>query len=411
MDKIYDKCCGIDVHKKLIVACFRKGNKQEVREFGATTRELLELADWLKEGGCEMAAMESTASYWKPLYNILEYSDLKAMVVNAHHMKAVPGRKTDVKDAEWIADLLQHGLLKASFIPDKDQRELRELIRYRKSLVGERTRELNRLQKMLEGANIKLSGTVQDINGKSARNILEYLITGKAIDSKAYDEMYEKKVIAHNLKATKEQIIDDLNGVMTPLQRKMMKELLSHLDELNVHIKNLDDEIDNFMKPEEKQASAAIQDIPGIGNTSAQAIISVIGTDMERFPTDRHISSWAGLCPGDNESAKKRKSGKTRKGNSILRTTLITSAHSAVKNKNSYFHAQFMRISAHRGKKRAYVAVAHSMLVAIYHILKDGVVFNDLGADYYNQFNRERKINAYLKNLKSLGCEVPVVAA
>ena len=411
MDKIYDKCCGIDVHKKLIVACFRKGSKQEVREFGATTRELLELADWLKEGGCEMAAMESTASYWKPLYNILEYSDLKAMVVNAHHMKAVPGRKTDVKDAEWIADLLQHGLLKASFIPDKDQRELRELVRYRKSLVGERTRELNRLQKMLEGANIKLSGTVKNINGKSARNILEHLITGKAIDSKAYDEMYEKKVIAHNLKATKEQIIDDLNGVMTPLQRKMMKELLSHLDELNVHIKNLDDEIDNFMKPEEKQASAAIQDITGIGNTSAQAIISVIGTDMGRFPSDKHISSWAGLCPGDNESAKKRKSGKTRKGNSTLRTTLINSAHSAVKDKNSYFHAQFMRISAHRGKNRAYVAVAHSMLIAIYHILKDGVAFKDLGAEYYNQFNRERKINAYLKKLKALGWEAPVVAA
>ena len=173
MDRIYDKCCGIDVHKKLIVACFKKGNRQEVREFGATTRELLILADWLKDGGCEMTVMESTASYWRPLYNILESSGLKAMVVNAHHMKAVPGRKTDVKDAEWIADLLQHGLLRPSYIPDKDQRELRELVRYRKSLVGERTSELNRLQKMLEGANIKLSGTVSDINGKSARSILE----------------------------------------------------------------------------------------------------------------------------------------------------------------------------------------------------------------------------------------------
>ena len=183
MEKVYDKCCGIDVHKKLIVACLRKGNKQEIRDFGATTRELLELADWLKEGGCEMVAMESTASYWKPLYNILESSDLNTMVVNAHHMKAVPGRKTDVKDAEWIADLLQHGLLQASYIPAKDQRELRELVRYRKSLVGERVRELNRLQKMLEGANIKLSGTVSDINGKSARSILEYLITGASIDS------------------------------------------------------------------------------------------------------------------------------------------------------------------------------------------------------------------------------------
>lgn len=345
------------------------------------------------------------------LYNILESSGLNAMVVNARHMKAVPGRKTDVRDAEWIADLLQHGLLQPSYIPDKEQRELRELVRYRKSLVGERTRELNRLQKMLEGANIKLSGTVSDINGKSARNILEYLLTGASVDGPKYDEMYEQKIIAHNLKATKEQIIDDLNGVMSPLQRRMMKELLAHLDELNIHIKNLNDEIDSFMKPEEKQASHAIQDVTGIGNTSAQAIISVIGTDMERFPTDRHISSWAGLCPGDNESARKRKSGKTRKGNSLLRTTLITCAHSAVKNKKSYFHAQFMRISSHRGKKRAYVAVAHSMLIAIYHILKDGVVFKDLGADYYNQFNKERKINAYLKKLKALGWEAPVVAA
>ena len=295
------------MHKKLIVACFNKSNKQELREFGETTRELLELAGWLKSGGCEMIAMESTASYWKPLYNILEASELSAMVVNAHHMKAVPGRKTDVKDAEWIADLLQHGLLKASYIPGKDQRELRELVRYRKSLVGERTRELNRLQKMLEGANIKVSGTVSDINGKSARSILEYLLTGETIDSEKYDEMYEKKVIAHNLKASKEQIIDDLNGIMTPLQRRMMKELLAHLDELNNHIKNLDDEIDDFMKPEEKQAVKDIQDITGIRNFSAQAIVLVIGADMERFPTDRHPASWAGLCPGDHESAKKRK--------------------------------------------------------------------------------------------------------
>ena len=411
MDKVYDICCGIDVHKKLIVACLRKGNRHEIREFGATTRELLEMADWLKENDCQMAAMESTASYWKPLYNILESSDINAMVVNARHMKAVPGRKTDVKDAEWIADLLQHGLLKPSYIPDKDQRELRELVRYRKSLVGERTRELNRLQKMLEGANIKLSGTVQDINGKSARNILEYILTGETFDESKYDEMYEQKVIAHNLKASKAQIIDDLNGFMSPLQRRMMKELLSHLDELNTHIKNLDDEIDNFMKPEEKKASQAIQGVTGVGKISAKTIISVIGTDMSRFRTDAHISSWAGMCPSDNQSAGKRKSGKTRKGNALLRTTLITCAHAAVKDKNSYFYAQFMRISAHRGKKRAYVAVAHSMLIAIYHILNDGVAFNDLGADYYNQFNKERKINAYLKKLKALGWEAPVVVA
>ena len=264
---------------------------------------------------------------------------------------------------------------------------------------------------MLEGANIKLSGPVRDINGKSARNLLEYILTGAPFDEANYDELYDQNVIAHNLKATKEQIIDDLNGVMSPLQRRMMKELLIHLDELNSHIKNLDDEIDNFMKPEEKKASETIQSIPGIGNTSAQAIISVIGTDMSRFPTDSHIASWAGLCPGDNESAKRRKSGKTRKGNALLRSTLVICAHSAVRNKQSYFYAQFMRISAHRGKKRAYVAVAHSMLIAIYHILEDGIVFKDLGADYYNQFNRERKINAYLKKLKALGWEAPVVAA
>lgn len=264
---------------------------------------------------------------------------------------------------------------------------------------------------MLEGANIKISGTITDINGKSARNILEHILTGRQIDSAEYGILYEKRIIVHNLKATKEQIIDDLNGVMSELQRKMMRILLDHLDELNVHIKELDDDIDNFMKPEEKKAASVIQDILGIGNTSAQAIISVIGTDMERFPTDAHIASWAGLCLGNNESAHKRKSGKTTKGNALLRDTLVICAHSAVKNKSSYFSAQFARTSAHRGKKRAYVAVAHSMLTAIYHILKDGVVFKDLGADYYNQFNRERKINAYLKKLKALGWEAPVAAA
>ena len=408
MKKVYDNCCGIDVHKKLMVACFIHGKEQEVREFGATTRELLELADWLAKGGCQMVAMESTASYWKPLYNILESSGLNAMVVNARHMKAVPGRKTDVKDSEWIADLVQHGLLQASYIPDRDQRELRELISYRRSLVQDKTRELNRLQKMLEGANIKLSGTITDINGKSARSIINTILSGTVIDSAKYDEMYDRKVIAHNLKASKEQIMDDLNGFMSPLQRKMMKELLKHVDELDAHIEHLNQDIDNHMKPDEKQAVNAIKDVTGLGVKSAQAVISVIGTDMERFPTDAHISSWAGLCPGDNESAGKRRSGKTRKGNYLLRTTLIVCAHSAVKVKNSYFRAQFQRVSAHRGSKKAYVAVAHSMLVAIYHILKDGAAFQDLGADYYNQFNKERKINAYLKKLKTLGWEMPV---
>ena len=408
MDKVYDKCCGIDVHKKLIVACLLCGKESEVREFGATTDELLKLSDWLISAGCEMVAMESTSSYWKPLYNILEFSGLNAMVVNAQHMKAVPGRKTDVKDAQWIADLLQHGLLKASYIPSKDQRELRELVRYRKSLIEDRSRELNRLQKMLEGANIKLSGTVSEINGKSARKILGYIVKGEKFTAEKYDEMYAKKEISHNLKASKEQILADLNGFLSPIQRRMMKELLAHLDELNEHIKNLDDEIDHFMKKDELEASKVIQQIPGIGNSSAQAIISVIGTDMSRFPTDKHISKWAGLCPGDNESAKKRKSGRTAKGNKVLRTTLITCAHAAVKNKSSFFSAQYARISSHRGKKRAIVAVAHSMLIAIYHMLSEGSDFHDLGSGYYNQFNKERKANSMIKKLIELGYEVTV---
>ena len=390
------------------MACFIHGKEQEVREFGATTRELLLLADWLLQGECQMVAMESTGSYWKPLYNVLEASGLETMVVNARHMKAVPGRKTDVKDAEWIADLLQHGLLQPSYIPDKAQRELRELVGYRKSLVKDKTAELNRLQKMLEGANIKLSGTVADINGKSARSILDIIQSGGEVTVAKLEEMREKKLVAANLRATDAQLADDLNGVMTPLQRKMMKVLRSHIDELNQHIAELDDEIDRNMKDDGKKACAAIQDITGIAEASSRAIISVIGTDMSRFPTDAHISSWAGICPGNNESAGKRRSGKTRKGNALLRSTLVVCAHSAVKNKNSFFYAQFHRISARRGSKRAYVAVAHSMLIAIYHVLKDGVVFKDLGADYYNQFNKERKINSYLKKLKALGWEGPV---
>lgn len=403
MKKVYDNCCGIDVHKKIMVACFIHGKEQEIREFGATTRELLLLADWLSQGGCQMAAMESTASYWKPLYNVLETSGLNAIVVNAQHMKAVPGRKTDVKDSEWIADLLHHGLLQPSFIPNKAQRELRELVSYRKSLIKVKTAELNRLQKMLEGANIKLSGTIADIDGVSGRNLLNALLSDQKVDETKLDEMRRKKQIAPNLKASNEQLLEDLNGMLTPLQKKMMKELLSHLDELIRHIKNLDDDISENMNGEEKKATAVIQDIPGIAAIGAQQIISVIGTDMSRFPTDAHISSWAGLCPGNNESAKKRRSGRSRKGNAMLRTTLITCAHAAVRNKNSFFYAEFQRVSGHRGSKRAYVAVAHSMLKAIYHILKDGVVFKDLGADYYNQFNKERKINSYLKKLRSLG--------
>lgn len=228
MDKVYERCCGIDVHKKVVVACLRTGRKKEVHEYGTTTRELLNLTDWLLESECQMIAMESTASYWKPLYNVFESNGLPAMVVNASHMKAVPGRKTDVKDAEWIADLLQHGLLKSSFIPDKAQRELRELVSYRRSLVGEKTRELNRLQKMLEGGNIKLSGTVSDINGKSARNILNALVKGENITPERLSSL-----VVGRLKASPSQLMEDLQGILSPLQRKMLSVVLIHIDELD----------------------------------------------------------------------------------------------------------------------------------------------------------------------------------
>ena len=403
MEKIYDKCCGIDVHKKLIVACLRSGRKNEIREFGTSTKEILSMTDWLTSEGCEMIAMESTGSYWKPIYNIIESCGLQAIIVNAQHMKAVPGRKTDVKDAEWIADLLQHGLLKASYIPDKAQRELRELVCYRKSLIEDEARELNRLQKMLEGGNIKLSGTVSDINGKSSRNMLEVILSGEVLDLKKLESMVSEKKVSKRLKASKQKIVDDMDGVLTALQRKMIRELLKHIDELERHIKNLSDDIDRFMDSGEKAAVKAIEEVPGIGKVSAEAIISVIGTDMTRFPTDRHISKWAGLCPGNNESAKKRNSGRTTKGNKTLKTTLVLCAHAAVRVKESYFAAQFARISVHRGKKRAYVAVAHSMLIAIYHMLRYGATFKDLGSEYYNAFNRERKAEGCLKKLKQLG--------
>lgn len=403
METVYERCCGIDVHKKIIVACLRVGRKCETKEFGTSTQDLRELANWLISNDCQIAAMESTGSYWKPVYNVLEVLGQEVIVVNAHHIKNVPGRKTDVKDAEWIAQLLQCGLLKASYIPNRDQRELREIARYRKSLVEERARELNRLEKTLQGANIKLSSVVSDINGKSSRNILNAL-TGEGLSEENIDAM-----LKGSLREKRNEILRFCDGYLSPLQRKLVRAILDHIDDMTRRIQDIDDIINGQMKDYE-DAIKKLEEIPGIAKRSAEVILAEIGLDMSRFPTAGHLAAWSGLAPGNNESAKKRKSGRTRKGNPTLKTTLIQSAKTAKGKKGSFFKAQFDRIAVKRGKNRAVVAVAHSMIIAIYHMLKYNVSFVDLGEDYYNQFNTEKKINHYLKKLQNLGWQPPTFA-
>ena len=405
MEVVYQRCCGIDVHKKMIVACFRDGRKKEIREFGTLTGELRELTEWLLENGCEMVAMESTASYWKPLYNLFELSGLPAMVVNAQHMKTLPGRKTDVKDAEWIADLLQHGLLKASFIPDREQRELREVSRYRKSLVEERSRELNRLQKMLEGANIKLSSKLTNINGKGGRKFLDLLLSGEDISLESVDDIRND-----NMHSSAEEILNSLDGIVSELQKKLLRSVLDHIDDMTRRIKDVDKIIKDYIKDYE-DAINAVDEIPGVGKIGAQTILAEIGKDMSRFPTAAHLCKWAGVAPGNNQSAGKSRSGRTTKGNIALKTTLIQCAHGASKHKGTFFYAQFQRIKIRRNSKIAAMAVAHSILIAIYHMLKYNQPYCDLGADFYNKFNREKKINSYLKKLSELGVDITAVPA
>lgn len=401
MEVVYRCCCGIDVHKNLIVACLREGGRQELREFGTMTGEIKMLANWLTEAGCEMAAMESTGPYWKPLYNLFELLGLDTMIVNAAHMKAVPGRKTDSKDAEWIAELLQHGLLRASFVPSREQRELRELTRYRKSIIEERSRELNRLQKVLEGANIKLGSVVADIHSKSAQRLLERLAAGEAMD----DSGEISKLLHKSLLPKLDEIVAALDGIVTPLQRALLAQILDHIDDLDKRIQELDRMAEAYMA-EFQSAIAEVCQMPGIAQRSAEVILAETGIDMSRFPSAAHLCSWAGVCPGNNQSAGKRYHGKTRKGNKTLKSMLVQCAKAASRVKGSYFAAQYQRIAARRGKNRATMAVAHSMLIAIYHVLKEGVPFHDLGVDYYDGFRREHKIRSYLKRLQALGWEL-----
>ena len=402
MEIIYERACGIDVHKKEIVACLMTGTHKAVtKKFSTYTKDLLEMVAWLKEEDCQIVAMESTGSYWKPLYNIFELEGMEAMVVNAQHMKAIPGRKTDVKDAEWIADLLRHGLLKSSFIPDKEQREFRELTRYRNSRIEERARDINRLQKMLEGANIKLSGEVSEIMGKTATELIQLVVAHEELTPEQIAEVRDRRC-----KASVEQFQKALTGVISPLQRELFTEVLRIINEQTQQIERIEALIRKYISEAFDKAAKELDGIPGIGQISAEVIVAEIGVDMSQFPTANHLCSWAGLSPGNNESAGKRKSGKTTKGNKTLKKTLIQCANSAINNKNSFFHAQYQRLVVRKGRKKAIVAVAHSMLIAIYHVLS-GEEFCDLGSGYYTQFNTTKKIQSHLKQLEKLGWKLP----
>lgn len=399
MEVIYDRCCGLDVHKKTVVACIITPKEKEIKTFGTMTSDLIELVDWVKNKGCSIVAMESTGVYWKPIYNLLEVEEIKAIVVNAGHIKAVPGRKTDVKDAEWIANLLRHGLLKGSYIPGREQRELRELVRYRRSLIQERTREVSRIQKVLEGANIKLASVATNIMGASGRSMIEAIINGTE------DPKLLASLAKGSLKNKVEQLEKALHGLIGSQQKMLLATQIRHINFLDGQIELLDKEIEARLRPFEEDLEL-LDTIPGVGRRIAEQILAEIGTDMSRFPSAAHLSSWAGIAPGNNESAGKRKSGKTRPGNESLRTTLVEAARAAARAKNTYFHAQYRRIAARRGSNRASVAVAHSIMVIVYHILKTKQPYIELGPDFFDKNKEQKVIKSTVKKLESLGFKV-----
>lgn len=397
----YERCAGIDVHKKLLVVCLRIGRRTETREYGTNTGEIREIVRWLQENGCQMTAMESTGSYWKPLYNIFEQENIPAMVVNAYHIKNVPGRKTDWNDAFWIAKCLAQGLLKPSFVPNREQRELRDMTRFRKSQIEERSRNINRLQKFLEGANIKLGSWLSDIEGKSSTQLLE-LIIGK--EDFTVDDV--RCCMHGRMKSTPEEIFAAVEGYITPTQRKFFAHVMDVIREQTRLIEITDAMIKESFSNEQEQAVKALDAIPGIGIVSAQQIVAESGIDMSAFRNQHAFSRWIGVAPGNNESAGKRKSGKTTYGNKTLKSTLTQCAKSAARNKKSFFSAQYNRLAPHRGKNRATMAVAHSMAIAVYFVLS-GSEFRDLGADFYTKFNRVKKANSHIKQLAKLGVSFP----
>jgi len=399
MEIVHPRCAGLDVHKKTVVACVLVPGGKQVRTFGTVTDELLRLADWLAGEQVTHVAMESTGVYWKPIYNVLESTGLDLLVVNAQHIKAVPGRKTDVKDAEWIADLLKHGLVRASFIPSRPQRELRELVRYRRSLTEQRGHVVQRIQKLLEGANIKLSDVASDVVGVSGLAMLRALAGGEH-DVERLAEMSKSQ-----LRNKRQELKRALRGSFGGHQRFMLNNQLGLLEFLDGQIAELNQEVERRLRPFETLLER-LQAIPGIGPRNSEQILVEVGTDMSRFPTDSHFASWAKLCPGNDESAGKRLSGKTGHGSRWLRATMVEAAWSAARVRNSYFSAQYHRLVPRRGKRRAAVAVAHSMLVVIYHLIKDGTLYQDLGPHHFDELDRKRATRRALHRLEALGYEV-----
>jgi transposase len=407
METTYQRCAGLDVHKKMVVACVMTPERRETRTFGTMTADLLNLGEWLLEHGVTHVAMESSGIYWRPVYNLLESLDLTLLVVNAQHVKAlksVPQRKTDVKDAEWIADLLRHGLLRGSYIPDRPQRELRDLVRHRRGLMQQRSRVISQIEKLLESANLKLTTVLSDAAGATGRAILEALVAGTE------DPVTLANLAKGSLRGKKEELSEALRGLMGQHQRLLLGTLLRQLDFLEGEVRFLDEEVAKRMAPFEEMIQR-IDRHPGFGRRGAEDVLAEIGTDMSRFPTVAHLCSWARVCPGNDESAGKRRSGRTGHANRWLRSALAQAAHAAARKKGSYFQAQYGRLAARRGKKRATIAVAHSILVDLYYMLLRGSEYEDLGGAYFDRRDSNRAQNRLVHRLEGLGYRVTLEAA
>jgi transposase len=411
MEVMLERCCGIDVHKSKLTACLLVGKphgevKKTIRTFSTMTNDLLILKDWLEAEGCTHIAIESTGVYWKPVFNILEDS-LTVILANAREIKNVPGRKTDVKDCEWIADLLRFGLIRASFIPPKPIRELRDLTRYRTKLIQEMTSEKNRVQKVLEDANIKLSCVATDIFGVSGKEMINALLQANSTP----EEIAE--LAKGRLRKKIPELVEALRGNVSDHHRYLIEMSLRHLESLGELIEDLDERIDKAMEPY-REEQKLLMSITGVEKKSAESVIAEIGVDMGQFPSEAHLASWAGVCPGNNESAGKRKSGKTTKGDTWLERTLIQAAYAASKAKNTYLKDKYHRIAARRGKKRAAVAIAHKILSFAYHILLYRVPYRELGEAYLDKLNKEVLEKRLVKRLELLGNKViiePVLQA